>query len=79
MRNFMTCLAACAMVAGTAGADLVITEIMQNPSAVSDGDGEYFEVYNSGGAAVNMNGYTIVDNDFDDFVVAGDLFVPADD
>ncbi|MAE69879.1 MAG: hypothetical protein CME06_05360 [Gemmatimonadetes bacterium] len=76
MRNFAT-ITACMLVAGTAGADLVITEIMQNPAAVTDSNGEYFEVYNSGASAVDMDGYTIVDNDSDDFVVSGTLLVPA--
>lgn len=46
---------------GLASAQIVITEIMQNPDAVSDGSGEYFEVYNSSGTAVDMNGWTVAD------------------
>ncbi|MBL7032975.1 MAG: lamin tail domain-containing protein [Candidatus Delongbacteria bacterium] len=34
--------------------DLVITEIMQNPLAVSDANGEWFEVYNATGAAIDL-------------------------
>ena len=46
---------------GTGGptGDLIFSEIMQNPSAVSDGDGEWFEVYNTTGADIDMLGYTI--------------------
>ncbi len=78
MRNFAT-LTACMLVAGTANANLVITEIMQNPAAVTDSNGEYFEVYNNDTSDVDMDGYTIADNDSDDFVVSGTLLVPAGD
>ena len=38
---------------------LIINEIMQNPSAVSDSDGEWFEVLNIGDVSLNLNGWTI--------------------
>ncbi len=41
--------------------DLVITEIMNNPSVVSDSDGEYFEVYNPTGSAIDLLGFVIKD------------------
>ena len=41
------------------GGELIITEIMQNPAAVGDNDGEWFEVYNTTGSAIDMLGYTI--------------------
>ena len=58
---------------------IVIHEIMQNPSAVSDGSGEWFELHNAGGAAVDVEGWTVADNDFDSFVIAngGPLLIPA--
>ncbi len=57
--------------------DIAITEVMQNPNAVSDGDGEWFEVYNSTGAAVDLNGWTISDNDADSHVIGASVVVPA--
>lgn len=48
---------------------LVISEIMQNPAAVLDDAGEYFEIFNAGDSAVDLNGYTISDNDFDVHVI----------
>lgn len=42
--------------------DIVITEIMQNPSAVSDADGEWFEIYNSTFVSIDLNGWVISDN-----------------
>ena len=56
---------------------LVITEILQNPSATSDYAGEWFEVHNPGTEPVDMTGYTIKDDDHDHFVVDGTVVVPA--
>ncbi|HEX8904282.1 MAG TPA: DNA/RNA non-specific endonuclease, partial [Longimicrobiaceae bacterium] len=39
---------------------LMITEVMPDPSKVADTAGEWFEVYNGGTAAVNLQGYKIV-------------------
>ncbi len=41
--------------------ELVITEIMQNPSAVSDTYGEWFEVLNKSGETVDLEGLEIRD------------------
>lgn len=45
--------------------DVLITEIMQNPSAVSDTDGEWFEVYNASAQVIDLNGWIIKDLDSD--------------
>ena len=42
--------------------DIIITEIMPNPAAVADADGEWFEVYNTTDAAIDMDGYILHDN-----------------
>lgn len=42
--------------------DIVITEIMQNPSLVSDDFGEWFEVYNTTSSPIDLNGWTISDD-----------------
>ena len=60
-----------------APASIVITEVMQNPSAVSDFSGEWFEVFNPGPADVDLAGWTIADQDIDSHVIAGSLIVPA--
>lgn len=36
---------------------------MQNPSAVNDSDGEFFEIYNTTDAAINLDGWVIKDKD----------------
>jgi predicted extracellular nuclease len=60
-------------------AELVINEILQNPSAVSDSNGEWFELVNPGPDPVDIDGWTIKDNDFDAHVIAngGPLVIPA--
>ena len=67
-------------VTGDAG-DIIITEIMQNPSAVYDTDGEWFEIYNTTGSDIDINGWYIKDNDTDSHQIAsgGPLLVPAHD
>ena len=57
--------------------DLIITEIMQNPSAVSDGSGEWFEVYNTTDAPIDMNGYVITHHEFDSHILHSIDVVPA--
>ena len=44
----------------TSSTGLVITEVMPDPSKVVDTAGEWFEVYNGGSAAINLQGYRIV-------------------
>lgn len=41
--------------------DIIITEIMLNPDAVSDANGEYFEIYNNTASTVDINGWAIKD------------------
>jgi hypothetical protein len=59
--------------------EVVINEIMQNPSAVADSDGEWFEVHNPTGTDIDIDGWTIKDNDFDYHLInnGGPLVVPA--
>lgn len=42
--------------------DIIITEVMQNPSVNGDPAGEYFEVYNTTGSAIDMIGWVIKDD-----------------
>jgi hypothetical protein len=58
--------------------DLVITEIMQNPTAASDTVGEWFEVYNASGADVDLDGLVVSDLGSNLFTVTGSLVVAAD-
>tara|TARA_B100000315_G_scaffold186980_1_gene176513 strand:+ start:296 stop:2146 length:1851 start_codon:yes stop_codon:yes gene_type:complete len=51
---------------------LVINEVMQNPSAVSDINGEWFELTNTGSAVINLNGLILKDNNSDYHTVVSD-------
>jgi hypothetical protein len=64
---------------GTSVVEAVINEIMQNPAAVADSAGEWFELYNAGSTDVDINGWTIADSDFDSHVInnGGPLIIPA--
>ncbi len=60
--------------------DIVINEIMQNPSAVDDSNGEWFELYNPGLADVDIDGWTIKDDGSDSHLIdnGGPLTIAAD-
>jgi len=68
------------------GGPIVINEVMINPGAVPDTAGEYVELHNSGSAPVDIQGWTLRDDDFDSFTLptgapivvgAGAMFVIA--
>ncbi len=48
---------------------IVINEIMQDPSAVSDSKGEWFEIYNADDSAVDINGWIIADDGSDSHTI----------
>ena len=62
-------------ITAPAHAGIVINEIMQNPGAVPDADGEWFELFNTGASAVDINGWTILDNDIDAHVISASALV----
>ena len=49
---------------------LTINEIMNNPSAVSDSDGEWFELFYNGDFAIDLNGWSIKDNGSDSHIIS---------
>ena len=57
--------------------DLLVTEIMKDPSAVADEFGEWFEIFNTTGIDINLIGGTIYDLDGALFTVESDLWIPA--
>jgi hypothetical protein len=60
----------------TAGA-LVITEVLRDPDAVTDSDGEWFEVYNNTAVEMNLMGLWVYDLGSDEFTVEEDLLLAA--
>lgn len=59
--------------------DVIINEIMKNPSAVADSVGEWFELYNTTNSDINIDGWTIRDLGFDTHTIdnGGSLLIPA--
>jgi len=59
--------------------DVIITEIMQNPNAVLDANGEWFELFNTTDSAIDLNGWIISDNGSDSHTIAGTLVIQPGD
>ena len=49
---------------------IVISEIIPNPSLVSDLNGEWFEVYNADSVTIDFSGWTIKDAGTDDHIIS---------
>src|SRR5687768_16730010 len=56
---------------------LVITEIMPDPSKVADASGEWFEIYNAGSDAVDLLGYKIASFLADAHTIGSSVSLPA--
>ena len=59
--------------------DLVFSELMIDPEVVEDELGEWVELYNTSGLAIDVGGYTFRDDDFDVFELEGPLLVAPHD
>ena len=69
----------CAVGGGLNPGDLVINEIMQNPAAVSDGNGEWFEVFNNTAGPVDLIGLTIRDDGSNTHTITSSVVVAVGD
>lgn len=49
--------------------DVVVTEIMQNPDAVSDTYGEWIELYNPTGSDIDIDGWTVGDGESEEHAI----------
>jgi hypothetical protein len=49
--------------------DIIITELMVNPSMVSDANGEYVEIYNRTSGAIDMSGWLMRDGGSDSHLI----------
>jgi len=61
---------------------IVISEIMPNPSLVSDSNGEWFEVYNTDSVSVDFTGWTIKDAGTDEHSIStpeGNLLIEPEE
>ena len=57
--------------------DVVINEVMADPNAVADADGEWFEVHNFGTSSVNLQGWQIVSGSDAAHTIASSVNVAA--
>ena len=58
--------------------DLLITEIMANPSAVSDTRGEWFELFNPTAQSIDLSGVVISDDGSNSFTISSDSSLMID-
>lgn len=79
MKKSLFFLLLCMLFSNTAGAGLVITEVMQNPAAVSDANGEWFEIFNSGPNSLDLDGFEFSDNGTNSFTITGSLVIASGD
>lgn len=56
--------------------DLIITEIMYNPSALSDTEGEWFELYNHSDQPVNLKNLILGRDDLNRHTIADSIVLP---
>lgn len=56
---------------------MIISEILENPAAARDADGEWFEPFDGGAAAVGLRGGTVSDDGIDSFVTQDSLVIAA--
>lgn len=61
----------------TSGALVIINEMMLDPVGVRDSRGEWFELYNSGPDAVDLNGWTISDHGSNSHTISGSLMIES--
>ncbi len=59
--------------------ELVISELMVDPSAVADSEGEWVELWNRGDAWVDLAGHMLADDGVDGVEILGDLVVEPGD
>ncbi len=57
--------------------DVIITEIIQNPDAVSDANGEWFELYNTTDLNIDIEGWEIKDSGSNSHIISESLVIPA--
>ena len=63
--------------AAPSGGIVIITEILANPAAVTDANGEWFEVHNPGSSAVDLQGWSIASNNDGTHTIGSSVVVPA--
>jgi len=62
-------------VAPSSAGQLVITEVLADPSGVYDSEGEWFEIYNTTDLVLDLSGAVFSDDDSDSFTVEGEIII----
>lgn len=57
--------------------EILITEVMANPSALSDTEGEWLEIYNNSDHAISLNNLILERDDINIHTIAGELELAA--
>ena len=57
--------------------DIIIVEFIQDPVSVTDANGEWFEVFNTTGSDIDLNGWTISDSGTNSHTISGTVVVPS--
>ena len=55
--------------------NIIINEIIQNPLAVGDSEGEWFEIYNNSNGEIDIEGFIIKDNDSDSHLITEETLI----
>lgn len=66
-----------ALTVSTYASQILINEVMADPSAVTDANGEWLEIHNTGGSAVNLQGWTLASNNDSPQTISSSVSVPA--
>lgn len=80
-RSLAVCSLLCISNVGMAAivpGDLLITEVMANPASVGDTQGEWFEIYNRSGQALDLTGLVIRDAGSNTHTLSGPLTIAVD-
>jgi len=56
--------------------EILITEIMYDPSALSDTEGEWFEIYNNSGRTINLQNLILARDDANSHIIADPIELP---
>ncbi len=54
---------------------IFISELLADPAAVGDNDGEFIEIFNAGSSVANLRGWHFADLGTDQFTITGDLLI----
>jgi len=60
-----------------AAGELLITEIMKDPTALGDSTGEWFEIYNTSADTLELEGLIVYDEGSEDWLIEESLELPA--